>query len=120
MPVSLAIAYADEDDDEEQQGRGHRRLEFVDVDWKSYLTSLKPLGLNIMLNRTCKKCLGEQIANNFLETYRETFKVPDDHFSQCCCLLASEIGFAPSIADNFSKVGCILRTRSRSCIHLRT
>eukprot|EP00124_Ichthyophonus_hoferi_P004185 Ihof_evm1s432 gene=Ihof_evmTU1s432 len=70
-------------------------LRFMDVNWRNMLSSLKPMGLNVLLNTGCQQtALVTQLADHVKYlTLLEHGRVLNDR-RMCLCLLGKEIGFS--------------------------
>ncbi|XP_036234377.2 transmembrane protein 94 isoform X2 [Bactrocera oleae] len=83
------------------------RLEFDDHGWKSHITSLKPLGLAILLN-TCSPLTHAHYAQ-FCGHVTAVAMLDKDLVPvtnrRCLCELAKQIGFKDSATDHFSLEG---------------
>ncbi|XP_035791329.1 transmembrane protein 94-like isoform X2 [Anopheles albimanus] len=85
------------------------RLEFDDHDFKNHLTSLKPLGIAILVNTCCPltqahyaKFCGHVTAVAMLD--KDLVPVTN---RRCLCELAKQIGFSPQARDIFQLEGQI-------------
>uniref|UniRef100_A0A182JHX8 Cation-transporting P-type ATPase C-terminal domain-containing protein n=1 Tax=Anopheles atroparvus TaxID=41427 RepID=A0A182JHX8_ANOAO len=85
------------------------KLEFDDHDFKNHLTSLKPLGLAILVNTCCPltqahyaKFCGHVTAAAMLD--KDLVPVTN---RRCLCELAKQIGFSPQARDIFQLEGQI-------------
>lgn len=84
-------------------------LQFNDPDWENYLPSLKPLGLNCLLNSFCqfgaynstfdRYSIGVVHSDNQIEAFS----------SSCNCLLGLRIGFSEGALDSFYPMKHIYR-----------
>ncbi|KAF6773974.1 hypothetical protein AHF37_07361 [Paragonimus kellicotti] len=82
--------------------------------WSRYMTSLKPLGLCLMLNN-CHSSVAHArnaVANHVLARgshFSNTSTQPDQFglLSFCLCSLARQIGFRPGAVDGFVSCGCV-------------
>ncbi|KAK9767419.1 hypothetical protein K7432_002819 [Basidiobolus ranarum] len=79
-------------------------IQFEDRDWQKYLPSLKPLGLNLLLNTDCGVRQGRRRAD-----HHRKFSSIHDHArllpsrQSCLCRLGKEIGFSDNALATFSK-----------------
>ncbi|PRP88308.1 hypothetical protein PROFUN_03417 [Planoprotostelium fungivorum] len=88
--------------------RGGSVVKFDDMDWKRHIMSLKPLGLNCLLNRGCKttqelKTPQNSAASVNLQCIIER-EDPGGVYNQCLCTLGHEIGFTQDALSTFSKL----------------
>ncbi|KAI9484564.1 hypothetical protein BDB00DRAFT_854740 [Zychaea mexicana] len=99
FPDKEDIRYLDvtEDSDEEYG------LKFEDQDWEQYLASLKPVGLNFMLNTNCGVLQGRKRSEyhrrrSKLHVYGRTSPARQT----CLCRLGKCIGFKEEALDSFA------------------
>eukprot|EP00794_Sanderia_malayensis_P008948 gene8948-9902_t len=82
----------------------NNRIQFDDLKWHDYIESLKPLGLNIMLNSSCcfplKRLLHEHLTSHVSLAANST---PVPFTRRCMCPLAKEIGFENKVTEGFIK-----------------
>ncbi|XP_049311275.1 transmembrane protein 94 isoform X5 [Bactrocera dorsalis] len=97
------------------------RLEFDDHEWKSHITSLKPLGLAILLNtcsplthahyaQFCGHVTAVAMLDKDLVPVTNRYAHVDSSLTsflhgRCLCELAKQIGFKDSATDHFSLEG---------------
>ncbi|XP_011179883.2 transmembrane protein 94 isoform X3 [Zeugodacus cucurbitae] len=97
------------------------RLEFDDHEWKSHITSLKPLGLAILLNtcsplthahyaQFCGHVTAVAMLDKDLVPVTNRYAFVDSSLTsflhgRCLCELAKQIGFTDSATDHFSLEG---------------
>eukprot|EP01116_Phalansterium_solitarium_P022734 TRINITY_DN7620_c0_g1_i2.p1 TRINITY_DN7620_c0_g1~~TRINITY_DN7620_c0_g1_i2.p1 ORF type:complete len:1341 (-),score=493.46 TRINITY_DN7620_c0_g1_i2:160-4182(-) len=83
-------------------------IKFDDQEWQqSHLTSLKPLGLNCLLNTSCKHQPAAEVSLSRSELSLQTILAredPGDLSTQCCCLIGKEIGFSESAVETFVRM----------------
>ncbi|GAM17379.1 hypothetical protein SAMD00019534_005540 [Acytostelium subglobosum LB1] len=117
-------------------------ISFNDQDWQEHLNALKPMGLNCLLNKTCRLYSGgdsngnnsNSISGSRLSTLPNSFngqRLLSDHVSkiqlikdreesndttnsQCLCLLAKEIGFSDEVSNQFVNLKTIHTLTQRS------
>ncbi|XP_027057487.1 transmembrane protein 94-like isoform X1 [Pocillopora damicornis] len=88
-------------------------LRFDDIRWQNHINSLKPLGLNILLNSCCKspvRCLRFADHTGLLSLSYNSVPLP--FFRRCLCLLGKEIGFMERALQLFSKQKYIFAVQS--------
>lgn len=88
-------------------------LRFDDVRWQNHLNSLKPLGLNILLNSCCKspvRCLRFADHTGLLSLSYNSVPLPS--YRRCLCLLGKEIGFMERALQLFNKQKYIFAVQS--------
>ncbi|KAI8970790.1 hypothetical protein BDB01DRAFT_731425 [Pilobolus umbonatus] len=73
-------------------------IKFEDQDWEHYLSCLKPLGLNFMLNTNCGVIQGHKRA----EYHRRRSKLHVYGKTSCLCRLGKCIGFREKTLQSFS------------------
>eukprot|EP01117_Protostelium_nocturnum_P005661 TRINITY_DN2044_c0_g1_i4.p1 TRINITY_DN2044_c0_g1~~TRINITY_DN2044_c0_g1_i4.p1 ORF type:complete len:1569 (-),score=567.37 TRINITY_DN2044_c0_g1_i4:1041-5747(-) len=84
-------------------------MQFDDKDWQRHISSLKPLGLNFLLNRGCKKVrdlVSEAKASPAtidLQCLVER-EDPNGNCNQCLCNLGHEIGFSDNAIQSFVRL----------------
>jgi len=87
-------------------------LQFDDVTWEECLTSIKPLGMNILLNSSCDYPMKALRNQDFIG---HLYLMNNDHatFSNkgCLCNLSKHIGCAPSLPTTFTPKKQILAYR---------
>ncbi|ORX90788.1 calcium ATPase [Basidiobolus meristosporus CBS 931.73] len=79
-------------------------MQFEDRDWQKYLPSLKPLGLNLLLNTDCGVRQGRRRADHhrkFSSIHKHARLLPSRQ--SCLCRLGKEIGFSDGALASFSK-----------------
>ena len=84
-------------------------LQFNDPDWESYINSLKPLGLNCILNSFCKFGEYNSIIDRESMGIIHSDKKMEAMASSCHCLLGIRIGFSEGALDNFYPLKHIYR-----------
>ncbi|EFA85426.1 putative transmembrane protein [Heterostelium album PN500] len=103
-------------------------ITFNDHDWQEHINALKPLGLDCLLNKTCRlytattdtsrpnstttSNLSDHVSK--LHLIRDREDSSDTTNSQCLCLLAKEIGFSDEVANQFASVKEIHTLTQRS------
>ncbi|KAI9350172.1 hypothetical protein BDR26DRAFT_798558, partial [Obelidium mucronatum] len=85
-------------------------LRFEDKDWKSYMGSLKPLGLSLLLSTSC--AAPRRLTRVRTENHRKPNVFCIDGRVKparqtCLCRVGREIGFQDSVVDNFSSVTAV-------------
>ncbi|XP_065065440.1 transmembrane protein 94-like [Rhopilema esculentum] len=88
-------------------------IQFDDERWKSHIESLKPLGLNLLLNSPCTFPFKRLLQENFtghISLAANSCPVPN--LRRCSCPLAREIGFKDHVLDGFSRYGQIFAFRT--------
>ncbi|EDO30476.1 predicted protein [Nematostella vectensis] len=79
-------------------------LRFDDKRWQDNLSSLKPLGLNILLNSPCSSPVRNlRLADCTGHLSLKYNLAPVPSHRRCLCLLAKEIGFMDRVLSFFSK-----------------
>ncbi|KYR02932.1 putative transmembrane protein [Tieghemostelium lacteum] len=99
-------------------------ISFNDSSWKDHINALKPLGLDCLLNRTCRIhsiSPNNSRSNSMLHHLHHSSQVyssdqaskiqlirdrevSSDTNTQCLCLLAKEIGFSEDVSNQFIKL----------------
>ncbi|XP_078346969.1 transmembrane protein 94-like isoform X3 [Oculina patagonica] len=88
-------------------------LRFDDIRWQNHINSLKPLGLNILLNSCCKSPLRYlRFADHTGLLSLSYNSVPLPSYRRCLCLLGKEIGFMERALQLFSKQKYIFAVQS--------
>lgn len=77
-------------------------IRFIDVDWRKLLPSLKPLGLNVLLNTACNQPwqalrLADHVRYLTLVQYGEIVAAR----KKCLCMLGKTIGFTDGAVAGF-------------------
>ncbi|KAF2069378.1 hypothetical protein CYY_009303 [Polysphondylium violaceum] len=105
-------------------------ITFSDNQWRDHINSLKPLGLDCILNRTCRinsdlsrpssstipaSTSFSQDQASKLQLIRDREDTSDSN-SQCLCLLAKEIGFSDDVPNQYVRLKEIhTLTQHHSC-----
>lgn len=87
-------------------------IQFDDVDWDEEMPSLKPLGINILLNSSCLYPLKSIRDDDFirhLSLAANSSAVPN--FRGCMCSFAKEIGFQDRIINMYKNKQLIIAYR---------
>ncbi|RKP25346.1 hypothetical protein SYNPS1DRAFT_28921 [Syncephalis pseudoplumigaleata] len=106
----LLVPNADDDmvmlDVEEAEATDH--VHFEDAAWQDYLPTLKPLGLNFILNGHCWPTPSEPPMGPHLQSRSATLLPPvirPISRQTCLCRAATEIGFTPATTQKFKRRG---------------
>ncbi|XP_046854966.1 transmembrane protein 94-like [Xenia sp. Carnegie-2017] len=77
---------------------------FDDIRWRRHLSSLKPLGLNVLLNTPCLSCFKNNVVkDNDGDNGLYMADVPRYSMRRCLCRLGKQIGFLDSAVDEFER-----------------
>lgn len=88
-------------------------LRFDDIRWQKHINSLKPLGLNILLNSCCKSPVQSlRFADHTGLLSLSYNPSPLPCYRRCLCLLGKEIGFMERALQLFSKQRYIFAVQS--------
>ncbi|EDO38517.1 predicted protein [Nematostella vectensis] len=88
-------------------------LRFDDKRWQDNLSSLKPLGLNILLNSPCSSPVRNlRLADCTGHLSLKYNLAPVPSHRRCLCLLAKEIGFMDRVLSFFSKEQYVFAVQS--------
>ncbi|XP_028413200.1 transmembrane protein 94-like isoform X2 [Dendronephthya gigantea] len=77
---------------------------FDDIRWRKHLSSLKPLGLNILLNAPCSSPVNAvKLTDHLGHLSLLVNDTPVRIVRRCLCLLGRQIGFIDSALENFRR-----------------
>jgi hypothetical protein len=83
-------------------------IRFEDATWQDYMPTLKPLGLNFILNANCWSNRSDLPTGAHLQ-WKPTHTIPPMTRSvarqTCLCRIATEIGFIPNAIQKFKRHG---------------
>lgn len=89
----------------QQQGR----LQFDDLNWRKYLSNLKPLGLTILMNNCCEKSFGDYFRFYKHTSYQSVLRcnLTPVVKRRCLCGLSKLIGFSKDSIENYKYINQI-------------
>ncbi|RKP05825.1 hypothetical protein THASP1DRAFT_32342 [Thamnocephalis sphaerospora] len=114
-PVQLLVPNADDDMvmlDVEEDPVHASGVRFEDLTWDSYLSTLKPLGLNLLLNAHCGTSHPPVHADAHFKYSgaKSPLRLPTAR-QACLCRIGAEIGFTTGAVECFRQRGRVCGTR---------